>query len=576
MRRKRSEDMNPKRLFPAVPELSFHPEKPTCSRCGNEMNILKTAKRTAVTMGIGKFVARETHLSCPRCRETVRCEDLRRMVPFKCKYGYDVLVHVGKSLYLRCLREKTVANELKSMDIDISESEIRYLGQKFVAYLSICHGQGNLKIRLAMARKSGYILHIDGTCEGGSPHLFTGMDEISGIVLSSVKINSEKKEVIVPFLKDIKSKYGTPLAVSSDMGRGLLAALEVVFPGAPIRICHFHFLRDIGNDLLGEDYRTLRNKLKNSKIRTALKNKVRDFESKLGPHCQELAFVDADSENAAVKTALLTIHWIFDASSLSGCGFPFDMRHFLFYKRLVAGYEKICELHSLRESKPFYQLKKILGRIADDKDFEHAVGNLERNETFFNELGEALRIAMPGGKDGLNDEGEDCEMESISRKVADFTKKYDSSADKSHRKMLDQIAKYRDKLFADPIPCKIEGNDAFIQPHRTNNVMERVFRDLKRMLRRKGGSVSLKRPIGAMLPDTLLVKNLESEEYLEMLLGEAGCLEERFAQIDSHLFMSEFAKMRSHSKKIPTDAKKLIKRNGALDKIANLFLATAN
>ena len=277
-----------------------------------------------------------------------------------------MLVHVGKSLYLRCLREKTVANELKSMDIDISESEIRYLGQKFAACLSICHGQGNLKIRLAMARKGGYILHIDGTCEGGSPHLFTGMDEISGIVLSSVKINSEKKEVIVPFLRDIKSKYGTPLGVSSDMGGGLLAALEVVFPGVPIRICHFHFLR---------------------------------------------------------------------------------------------------------ESRPFYQLKKLPGRIADDKDFEHAVGNLERNETVFNELREALRIAMPGGKDGLNDEG---------------------------------------------------------------------------------------------------------EEYLEMLLGEAKCLEERFAQIDSHLFMSEFAKMRSHSKKIPTDAKKLIKRNGALDKIANLFLATAN
>ena len=71
------------------------------------------------------------------------------------------------------------------------------------------------------------------------------------------------------------------------------------------------------------------------------------------------------------------------------------------------------------------------------------------------------------------------------------------------------------------------------------------------MLRRKGGSVSLKRPIGAMLPDTLLVKNLECEEYLEMLLGETRCLEERFAQIDSHLFMNEFAKMRSHSKKNP-------------------------
>jgi hypothetical protein len=73
-----------------------------------------------------------------------------------------------------------------------------------------------------MVRKGGYIPHIDGTCEGGSPHLFTGMDEISGIVLSSVKINSEKKELIVPFPRPLQAKYGTPLAVVSDMGKGLL------------------------------------------------------------------------------------------------------------------------------------------------------------------------------------------------------------------------------------------------------------------------------------------------------------------------------------------------------------------
>jgi hypothetical protein len=37
-------------------------------------------------MGIGKFVARETHLSCPRCGKTRRCDDLRRLVPFKGKF----------------------------------------------------------------------------------------------------------------------------------------------------------------------------------------------------------------------------------------------------------------------------------------------------------------------------------------------------------------------------------------------------------------------------------------------------------------------------------------------------------
>lgn len=576
MRRNRSEDMNPKILFPAIPELSFRPETEFCPQCASSMNVLKTARRTVVTIGIGKFVAREIHLVCPRCRKTCRCEDLRRLVPFKGKFGYDVLVHVGKALHLRGMNEKTVAGELKSAAVDISESEIRCLGQKFAAYVSICHSQSQLKMRLAMARKGGYILHIDGTCEGGSPHLFTGMDEISGMILSSVRINSEKKELIVPFLRDLQAKYGSPLAVVTDMGKGLLAALETVFPGIPVLICHFHFLRDIGKDLLDEDYRALRNQLKKSKIRTALKSKAKDFERRLGESHRELAFVDADSENAAVKTALLIVHWIFDASELSGYGFPFDMRHFLFYRRLVAGYGKIVELLGQKECKPFYQLKKLLQRIAEDDGFEQAVGNLEKNEIVFRELREALKIAMPDGKDGLNDDGDDCEMKSISRKVSDFESKYDASTEKTHRKMLDQIGKYRRKLFADPIACEIDGSETLIQPQRTNNVMERVFRDLKRTLRRKSGSVSLKRPIGAMLPETLLTKNLENDDYLEILLGGTRCLEERFAQIDSHLFMREFEKMRSHSRKIPAEAKKLIRKEGALEHIEKLFLATAN
>jgi ribosomal protein S20 len=576
MRGKRIDDMSSKKLFPATPKLHFRPETQLCPRCANTMVVLKTSERTVVTMGIGKFVASETHLSCKRCRKTRRSEDLRRLVPFKGKYGYDVLVHVGKSMYLRSLNEKTVAGQLAAATVDISESEIRYLGQKFVAYTSICHGQSQLKMRLAMARNGGYILHIDGTCEGGSPHLFTGMDEISGMVLSSVKINSEKKEFIVAFLQDVRAKYGNPLAVVSDMGRGLLSALEIVFPSVPVFICHYHFLRDIGKDILDEDYRALRNRLKKSKIRTALKAKAKDFESKLGKHFDELAFVDADSENAALKTAFLIIQWIFDTSALSGCGFPFDMQHWLFYKRLVAAYEKIDELHSRKECKSFYQLKKLLRRIADDDGFDETVENLEKNEKVFEELRKALKIAEPEGKKGLNDDGDGCEIKSIARKVFEFTEKYVGSEEKGHQKMIEQIEKYREKLFADPIACKIDGKDAFVQPQRTNNVMERFFRDLKRTLRGKSGSVSLKRQIAAMMPDAALIKNLENEEYLEILLGGAKTLEERFAQIDSHLFIREFAKMRSKNRKIPADAKKLIKKETALQQIENLFFAAAS
>jgi len=166
-------------------------------------------------------------------------------------------------------------------------------------------------------------------------------------------------------------------------------------------------------------------------------------------------------------------------------------------------------------------------------------------------------------------------MKSISERVSEFVDKYDSSMDKCHRKMIEQIRKYYEKLFADPINITVAGNMVSIQPHRTNNIMERLFRDLKRLLRKKSGSISLKRSIGAMLPGTVLVKNLENEEYLKMLLNGTRGFEERFAQIDSHLFISEFSKMKSHSKKIPANARKLIKEDLALEKIEKMFLAVA-
>jgi len=567
--------MSPKTLFLEISKFLFYPEMKFCTECDNKLNVLKTRERTVITMNTGPFIAHETMLYCPQHGEIHRSEDLQRLVPFKSTYGYDVLVHVGKALYLRTMNEQAIKKELKLKAINISESEIRYLGQKFIAYLTICHQQSQLKLRLKMALNGGYILHIDGTCEGDSPHLFTGMDEISGIILSSVKINSEKKEKIIPFLKDIQEKYGTPLAVVSDMGKGLIGAVEEVFPGILYFICHFHFLRDIGKDLLADKYRNLRNRLTKIKIRGALRNKAKDFEKKLGKEMKALSKIGDNPELAPIKTALLHIYWMFDTSSLSGYGFPFDMKHFIFYQRLISGYEKIKQLYDKHGCKSFYQLIKILSRVINDKDLQDTASFLKENEAVFNELREALRITLKDGKQGLNDEGEDCDMKSISDKVAEFVEKYNSSENNYHQKMIEQIEKYYKKLFADPIKVMIGGKEVLIQPQRTNNVMEQFFRYLKRLLRKKSGNISVKRSLTAMLPGTVLIKNLENEKYLELLLDGTSGLEERFAQVDSRLFLREFSEMKLHNRKIPVDAKKLIKIETMPEKIEKLFLATA-
>ena len=103
--------------------------------------------------------------------------------------------------------------------------------------------------------------------------LFTGIDELSGVVLENIKIPSEQADAIIPFLAEIRERYGVPLGLVHDMGRGILAAVATVFPGVADFICHFHFLRDIGKDMMDKDYQKVRKGLKKHGIRASLRRK---------------------------------------------------------------------------------------------------------------------------------------------------------------------------------------------------------------------------------------------------------------------------------------------------------------
>jgi hypothetical protein len=70
-----------------------------------------------------------------------------------------------------------------------------------------------------------------------------------------------------------------------------------------------------------------------------------------------------------------------------------------------------------------------------------------------------------------------------------------------------------------------------IYPQRTNNILERFFRDMRRSHRRKTGNNSMRRALQAMIADTPLVKNLDNPEYMEVLLNGKDSLEELFANI---------------------------------------------
>jgi len=549
-------------LFEQKPTICFYPQ---VSGCAGDLKVLKSREKTVVTMDIGAFRAKETILQ-DAGGGIHHCEQLSNLAPHRCTFGYDVLVHVGYALFVHGRTEQQIVAHLAERNVTISARQIGNLGKKFIAYLAIAHHQSRRQLRQAMAARGGYILHIDGTCEADSPHLFTGIDGIAQLVLDNVKLPSEKAALLIPFLDRIKRQYGDPIALVHDMGKGILSAVEAVFPGVPDFICHFHFLRDIGKDLFENEYGTIRSRLKKHKIRALLRQKLRSLQQTVDDDrqlvCALANGIEAgglDPEMMEKMPALATyamIHWALDTSQFDGCGFPFDCPHFIFYQRLRVLYRMVNK--RLIRNKVLSRLWGPLTKIVEDRQLEKAAKSMDKKLETFNKLREALCIAVAQTNQGLNDDGAQVDMQSIAEKVKRF--RDDTMADKGYGKLIEQIDKYWDKLFADTITVTTSAGQLKIQPQRTNNILERFFRDLKRKYRKRSGTVSLSKALKFILADTALVKNLDNPEYVQILLDGCGTLQERFAKIESHLVAEQLKAERNQQERIRPEMKKLIQR----------------
>lgn len=241
-------------LFPSPAVIHFRRENSRCPGCNGRLNVLKTHpdKRVA-TLAIGEFVGHETVYYCKQCARVFHSDELRSLIPEHCNFGYDIIVFIGKSLFLGSRNYQEIRLELQQKNVHISESEIAFLAKKFVLYLGLLHRSYQRELTHHMQMNGGYILHLDGTCDGASPHLMSVLDGITQIVLDNSKLISENAGDLIPFLTGIQESYGQPLAVVSDMGTGIALAVKEVFDQTPTFICHFHFLKAVGKNLFGAE-----------------------------------------------------------------------------------------------------------------------------------------------------------------------------------------------------------------------------------------------------------------------------------------------------------------------------------
>jgi len=396
---------------------------------------------------------------------------------------------------------------------------------------------------------------LDATCEGDSPKLVSSIDPISGFVLYSAKLKSENKDDLIAFLEEIKKRLGVPLAVVSDMGKGIESAVKDVFPGTPHYICHFHFLKAIGIALFDNECKALRNALSKAGILGKLKTFRRKMADRFGdiPISKIESFLDnAEEYGKTLVASELSVYylvlWILDHCSVGdGYGFPFDHSHLSFHNRLKTAYSMLKQVSSFysttnRNRKTIWKLYHLIKDIVENSTLEKKVQQYEVKLTVFSELREALGTAPENVKNGLSlmkESGGHKELKMMKKAIAQFEtdlkERIESTDDKplcnSFNRIIDKLRESRAGLLSDPLVVEVNGIKRVIFISRTNNILEHHFRRFNYWCRRIHGNHSVRRNLENIPEQFPIVENLNNPSYLRLVFGGESSIAEKFATI---------------------------------------------
>ena len=536
------------------------------------MLVQKTKERKIVTLHLGTFLLYEVRKYCPVCSAIYRCTKIDNLVAPGSNFGYDILEYIGRAVWSDLKTVEKIRNELVQKNVSISEREIAYLAKKFVACVIEAFDDQKEEIRTFLHKGGGYFLHFDSTHPNqGSSHLMCAIaEEVSekvSMVLGSAKLPTESIDTVTKFLRGIKEKFGDPLAGISDMLASNLTAFREVFPSVLLLFCHFHYLRDLGKDLFSHENVRLNGFLETYDSHKRLKRFVKDCKAKIEADpllVKYLNWTEKEYQPSQILPDVVAAYfmgvWILNyKQDLHGYGFPFDRAHFSYLQRMKKVWEHLST-HQIK-STSLKELESFLGCLFGDPSFEKVMTSMEQKVQNFDRIRDIMRIAPKAGKKGLNDDGEECDMTLMEEELKKFldSPAIQDNKDSSYRKMGKQMKKYWKMLFAKPIEVKAaNGEIVLVFPQRTNNVMERLFREFQRNECKRTGSNTLNRRVQAMIAETPMMKNLNSPEFMKIILKDEKTLANRFAALTAKRIQKNLVDKDGVQDKLPRGLQKLI------------------
>ena len=452
---------------------------------------------------------RETQIYCPDHQHddegrplTYGSSFLRLLIRPGFKVGYDVISFIGTSRFIHFRQREEIRLELQQRGISLSAGGISRYADIFLASVECLHHCKNKKLRLLIKSSGGYLLHIDSTTETKSDTVFVCLDRVTGAVLLSKKIPTEKEEHIVKQLRELKKMFGSPISVMRDMAKSMGNAIQKVFPGIPDKICNFHFLKDVGKDIMGDTNVRIGKKMTSLAFNADLRKMKRDLENQVSDEEFQMA-TKILSENKFVLDALSRHHlkklsrpislgiieWILEYKSQNtGLGFPFDRERLDFFWRIDVVRKRMNRLEKLPKrstsNNDILVLKKILDR-SQDPSLRQLVSEMKAQATDFDNLRATLRFEIKGNTPLSESLGFQSlkEVQQYNKGLVIYARDLKERAEESDEGLSDSewiiyshISKYQLQLPISEELVKIFGIGML---ENTNNIEESLFRGRK-------------------------------------------------------------------------------------------------
>jgi hypothetical protein len=184
--------------------------------------------------------------NCPGSKEKPLKTENTVVAPFE-DFDYDVMAKVADLRWQEHLTYQEIIDVLKKRhDIEMSLGTVETILKTYEIGCAKKYGPWYIEKIKAFG---GVILTIDGMNPlKGHDVLYVAYDYTTGLTLGSRILRNQKEETIIKFLQEIKIRIDKELNVKilgiiTDALVAQRKAIEVVFPGIPHCLCHFHFYK---------------------------------------------------------------------------------------------------------------------------------------------------------------------------------------------------------------------------------------------------------------------------------------------------------------------------------------------